>query len=714
MKKIFTLLCGILLLAGFVRIAESQVTVSGASADVNGTYTNTFSYNGKPAYERSSGIGRDILWRSDVSEWRFTDVSGAGRYYYNTANTATPPNVGWLVGEDGTAPAPVAGGGITSLLVGDGSGGSPYQIASLNGLYWIAQNTSEWDKHFVQTANIDASETATWSGGGWTPIGTWGNFFTGSYQGNNHTINALTIDRNSDNQGLFGHIRSTGGIYNLGLTNVDITGATLVGALSGAVDGGATVYHCYSTGSITTTEMGYCGGLIGYSGDVTIIQSYSECTVTSPGGYHVGGLIGLADESTIDTCRSTGNVQGDYAVGGLIGNLRVTSVLQNSYSTGNVTGTGSNTGGLTGNVDNSTISSSHSRGTVIGKTTAGGLVGYMYLGTISNCYSHSDVTIDNARWEGGGLVGNSETGTIEFCYSTGSVSGVSNIGGFIGFRWETPINASFWDTQTSGMATSNGGTGKTTAEMKTASTFLDADWSGSIWKMDGAINDGYPYLSWENPSGTPMPAELVSFTATTKGRGVELAWRTATELNNYGFEIERSVVGQTFLFDHSNGQAGMLVPQWEKIGFIEGRGTANAPQSYTFVDGNASGTLLYRLKQIDRDGSFEYSNQVEVTIAAPVEFALMQNHPNPFNPATSINYTLPASGFVTLKVYDMLGKEVATLVNGMQDAGAKIAKLDASQLPSGISAKGGYASGVYFYTLRTNNFTATKKMLLLK
>jgi hypothetical protein len=205
----------------------------------------------------------------------------------------------------------------------------------------------------------------------------------------------------------------------------------------------------------------------------------------------------------------------------------------------------------------------------------------------------------------------------------------------------------------------------------------------------------------------PLPVELTSFTAVAKGRGVELAWSTATEVNNHGFEIERRASGGL----HLEGGAHLA---WEKIGFIEGHGTTNAPQSYTFVDGNATGTLLYRLKQIDRDGSFEYSNQVEVTVAAPAEFALMQNHPNPFNPATSINYTLPASGFVTLKVYDMLGKEVATLVNGMQDAGVHIVKFSAG----GGSAFGGDASqlpsGIYFYTLRTNTFSATKKMLLVK
>jgi hypothetical protein len=204
---------------------------------------------------------------------------------------------------------------------------------------------------------------------------------------------------------------------------------------------------------------------------------------------------------------------------------------------------------------------------------------------------------------------------------------------------------------------------------------------------------------------SPLPVELTSFTAVTKGRGVELAWRTATEVNNYGFEIERMGL---------NHRSIGSLDQWSKIGFVEGHGTTNAPKSYSFIDGSASGTVAYRLKQIDRDGSFEYSNQVEVTIAAPKEFVLMQNHPNPFNPATSIYYTLPLSGFVTLKVYGMLGKEVATLVNGMQDAGVHIVKFSAG----GGSAFGGDASqlpsGIYFYTLRTNSFSATRKMILVK
>jgi hypothetical protein len=201
----------------------------------------------------------------------------------------------------------------------------------------------------------------------------------------------------------------------------------------------------------------------------------------------------------------------------------------------------------------------------------------------------------------------------------------------------------------------------------------------------------------------PLPVELTSFTAIAKGKNVELKWNTATETNNYGFDVEKK---------RMKDDLGNM--NWDNIGFVEGHGTTNSPKSYTFIDGSASGTVVYRLKQVDRDGSFEYSNQVEVTVASPAEFALMQNHPNPFNPATSIRYQVAAPGHVSLKVYDMLGKEVAVLVNGVQDAGVHIVKFSAG----GGSAFGGDASqlpsGIYFYTLRTNNFNATKKMLLVK
>ena len=188
---------------------------------------------------------------------------------------------------------------------------------------------------------------------------------------------------------------------------------------------------------------------------------------------------------------------------------------------------------------------------------------------------------------------------------------------------------------------------------------------------------------------TVLPVELVSFTASANRMNADLNWSTATEVNNFGFDVERKT---------SNN--------WNKVGFVEGNGTTNSSKNYSYADNNlTSGKYSYRLKQIDRDGKFEYSQSVEVTIGqVPKEFALLQNYPNPFNPSTMISYQLPANSHISLKVYDMLGNEVATLVNQTKEAGSYTAEFDGSQL----------SSGVYFYTINAGSFSATKKLTLLK
>jgi hypothetical protein len=191
-----------------------------------------------------------------------------------------------------------------------------------------------------------------------------------------------------------------------------------------------------------------------------------------------------------------------------------------------------------------------------------------------------------------------------------------------------------------------------------------------------------------------LPVELTSFTASVAKNDVTLNWNTATEVNNYGFEVERAI---------DNGQLKM--ENWSKIGFVEGSGTTNAPKSYSFTDKSASGKTSYRLKQIDRDGKFEYSQTVEIIAAtAPKEFTLQQNYPNPFNPTTSISYQLSTTGFTSLIVYDAIGREVATMVNAVKDAGSYTAQFDGTDL----------SGGVYFARLASGGETRTRKLVLLK
>jgi hypothetical protein len=200
-------------------------------------------------------------------------------------------------------------------------------------------------------------------------------------------------------------------------------------------------------------------------------------------------------------------------------------------------------------------------------------------------------------------------------------------------------------------------------------------------------------------TNSPLPVELVSFNAMIVKDNVELNWQTATELNNYGFEVDRSQTPQA--------GAGVQSETWQKIGFVNGHGNSNSRKNYSFEDKNPqAGKVEYRLKQIDTDGKFEYSAVVEVTVEAPADFSLNQNYPNPFNPTTIINYELPINSHVTLKVYDVLGKEVATLVNTTQKAGRYSMNFSTSQY--------GMSSGIYFYRLYAGNYTEMKKMVVLK
>ncbi|NOX19460.1 MAG: T9SS type A sorting domain-containing protein [Chlorobi bacterium] len=214
-----------------------------------------------------------------------------------------------------------------------------------------------------------------------------------------------------------------------------------------------------------------------------------------------------------------------------------------------------------------------------------------------------------------------------------------------------------------------------------------------------------------------LPVELTSFTADEIGDKVQLRWNTATEINNYGFEIQRqSAVNNSG--DIGGGPAspnnGYAATRWETIGFVEGHGNSSSPKDYSFYDDNLRGEKIqYRLKQIDTDGSFEYfPNEfgIEVEIGIPEKFELFQNYPNPFskgsggNPSTTIKYNLAKSGFVSLKVYNVLGAEVALLVNKRQNAGSYTVSFNAAEMPS----------GVYFYALKTEGTSNVKKMILLR
>ncbi len=242
--------------------------------------------------------------------------------------------------------------------------------------------------------------------------------------------------------------------------------------------------------------------------------------------------------------------------------------------------------------------------------------------------------------------------------------------------------------------------------------------SGSDWTLHGVHSEGtgsnstpvvhrtgmsgFSDFGVGSPDGNLLPVELISFTANVVNEKVLLEWKTETEINNYGFEIEKA--------EWVNG----YMDEWNKIGFAEGYGNSNSAKAYLFTDKvNKASKYSYRLKQIDIDGTFEYSDIVEVTVGAPTRFDLYQNYPNPFNPSTIIKYSIPVveteyMSSVQLKIYDILGREVATLVNKEQSPGNYEVKFDADKLTSGI----------YLYRLtaesKAGRFIQTRKMILMK
>ncbi len=220
-------------------------------------------------------------------------------------------------------------------------------------------------------------------------------------------------------------------------------------------------------------------------------------------------------------------------------------------------------------------------------------------------------------------------------------------------------------------------------------------WTDHIAKIaweDRRNDGGGIYAQNINPNGElgniVIPVELSSFTGVRNGNMVTLNWQTATELNNRGFAVERHV---------SN--------VWENIGFVQGNGTSTNPHSYSFSDGNLSaGTYSYRLKQIDNNGTSKYFNLAESFTIQPADYNLSQNYPNPFNPTTLIKYSLSEKNQVTIKIYNVLGSEVAVLVNEVKPAGSYEVNFNAS----------GLSSGVYYYTISAGKFNVTKKMILMK
>lgn len=218
-------------------------------------------------------------------------------------------------------------------------------------------------------------------------------------------------------------------------------------------------------------------------------------------------------------------------------------------------------------------------------------------------------------------------------------------------------------------------------------SFQSSLMGGQQFQSDNSTT--YPTVTASDTDDASLPVELTTFDALLDGGSVQLTWSTATETNNAGFEVEHAL--------------SSAMPAFTTLGFVSGHGTTLEAQNYTFAANDLGpGHHLFRLKQIDFDGAFAYSDPVAIEVTG--RFALQPAYPNPFNPSTRISYDVPATEAVTLQVYDVLGRTVQVLVDGVQDTGRYVVTFDATHL----------ASGAYYYRLEAGAFSQTRRMLLLK
>jgi hypothetical protein len=442
-----------------------------------------------------------------------------------------------------------------------------------------------------------------------------------------------------------------------------------------------------------------------YDGQGYVIDSL----YVSRTGSNNQGLFGtISSSAVIDSLGLTNaNVSGYDFVGVLVGLSSSGASISHCFTTGRVYATKGDCGGLIGENDGS-VAASFSNCSVTGGNnfSMGGLVGYSPSGTISNCYSTGEVNVGCGG--AGGLLGNNSGGTVSDCYSVSKVTATNTLGGLIGGQFSGSVSASFWNTDSTSAGAGSGSigaAGETSSQMKSESTYKDSSWDfTSTWAISGSINNGYPYLAGVDHS---LAVQGTDFAATADMNSVTLSWNTQSEVNDAGFNILRQQISSV----GSRNSDWELIASYTTDNSLRGLGTSSTGRSYDFTDDHVTSgaTYQYKIQSVSTNGTTKDLFTLSVTVDVPKTYALYQNYPNPFNPATIINYQLPMNSQVTLKVYDVLGREVATLVDRQQNAGDYEVTFNATR----------FASGVYFYRIAAvgNNgqkFVSIKKLVLMK
>ena len=581
---------------------------------------------------------------------------------------------------------------------GTGTSGDPYQIATLNNLYWLTQTTAAWasGKYFVQTADIDASTSNTWaSGSGFSPIGNLSTRFYGNYDGLNYTITGLYISRTGYGIGMFGWAQG-GTIQNLTLSNSNINATNIngqygVGILVGGGYQGLIRNVNISGGTLTGYgSMAYMGTIIGYSQEKTI-----EFCTTSANLIHtyasnsscgeIGGFIGYCYGDSIQYCSASGSVTANNnrsRVGGFVGSLvksGTIGIIKKCFASGNISA----------------------------YEGVGGFIGNMYTVTISDCYATGNVSM-NASGNGiGGFMGYDQGSPCTFirCYSKGLVTGSSWAGGFAGYANSPAMSDCFWDKTTSGKTSAVGTgtptgtiTGKTTAEMKTQSTFTNWDFT-NVWNINASYNSGYPIL--RNVTYTPDPntwTGTVSTDCNNTGNWSKSALPTSTDYVVIPNVSNKPIIG--------NGNTGSALNITIHTGSsLTDNGTLNTYGSVT-----NSGTFTTSSGAVNFTGS---SAQTTTGLSGSFGSMTINNSSGvSLTGTTTITGTLTlTSGLLTLGAYDLtLGSSAA--ISGTPSSTNMIVATGTGQLIKTFTGTGSFVypvgdnTGTEEYSPITLNFTS--------
>ncbi len=450
---------------------------------------------------------------------------------------------------------------------GSGTAEDPYKISTVADWKELIASWDDWDNHFVVIADID------FIGNTLSPVapdilseyGYQGIAFSGTLRGNGKTFRNIVISQiMKDYAGLFGLVEKEGIIRDLQVVGLNVIGQRFVGGLtpcnkgliencvvngsvSGTFDVGAIagqnpagqVRYCQSAGTISGAV--HAGGVVGLNDGGVVEDCQSSSSVTCGEGWSAGGIVGF-NSGSVSRCHASGIITGGGDIGGVIGSCD-NGFVDTSYATGNAIAYGNEVGGFIGYSRYGTISDCYALGNATSilhgdanVSIAGGFAGRCQSSTIKRCFARGNV---KGMQEIGGFAGSIVYGEMADCYATGSIEGTDGVGGLVGVVIEATVSQSwssgkvigisvgglidwktsaaiirncFWDTQTSGLSQSGGGTGKSTSQMKTKSTFTSAKWdfvgeaangTGDVWRMCG---DGvsYPRLSWEFSGGGDM------------------------------------------------------------------------------------------------------------------------------------------------------------------------------------------------------------------